>query len=226
MSIMQSLFVGGLSLSPLGFAFRGGYNVTGTATTVSFPSVAFGDAHPQRRIFVFVHWTGTTGTPVVTIGGISAFRSSGKAGTASTSSSYCFIADVPTGTTGTVAISGIGTPQNGVGIVVYSASVNTSIAVSASEVGTMTSATGSGVAATHTTVNNGFVYGVLSHGTGGSAVTVSSTNPNGATLNYTIPFTFPFYGAAAYPNTGVSSSITFAWAGAPTNSVSMWAFNL
>jgi hypothetical protein len=226
-SVVSALLMG-FYIPDLIFAFRGGYNSTGTSTSASFTSVSFGAEHPKRRIFVFVHWTGTVGTPVVTIGGVSAFQTSGKAGSGSTSSSYGFIADVPTGTTGTVAVSGLGSVAYGIGIEVFSASVNTAIAVSAAEVGTATlsASPGSGTAVSHATVANGFTYGVLSHGSGGSGVTVSSTNPTGAIIDDNIPLTFPFYVSHAYPTTGASSTMTFSWSGTPTNSVTLWAFNL
>jgi hypothetical protein len=210
------------------FAFMGGYTSTSVATTQQFFNINFGAEHDRRRIFVAVHWTGTTGTPVVTIGGITAFQTSGKDGAASTSSSYFFIADVPTGNVGAISISGIGTPLYGVGILVFSGIVDTTIPTSSAEVGsyTLLSSTTSGTAVSRATVAGGFAYAVLAHGTGGSGVTVSSADPAGATISYTIPLTYPFYGVLAYPTTGANTTITYSWSGSPTNAIATWAFNL
>ncbi len=110
----------------------------------------------------------------------------------------------------------------------YSGSVNTSIAISDAELGSVNlfSTPGTNKALSRMTASSGFVYAVLSHGLGGSDVSVTSTNPIGAVVDYSIALSYPFYSCGLFPTTNGMATVTFTWTGAPTNSVSVWAFRL
>lgn len=82
--------------------------LSGTGT-ISASGVSFGAAHPTRRIIVPVSWDNGTGGSLTscTIGGVSATRVVRGTGFNGNSHIDIWIADVPTGTAGTLSFSGV-----------------------------------------------------------------------------------------------------------------------
>jgi len=77
--------------------------------TLNFTGLSFGAENPTRRIIAVLGWIRGTGGSLstCTIGGVSANLAVRGTGFNSNSFSDIWIADVPTGTSGTVALSGV-----------------------------------------------------------------------------------------------------------------------
>ena len=159
---MICMIVGAPPPATLTYSGSGGFDNSGTSS-YSFPAQPIGTAATNRKVIVGVMFEGTQTVTALTIGGVSAAQ------TVSSGTTSIWIADVPTGTTATIAVT-LSAATAGLAVIAWSAyGLNSSTAVATASV--------SSTAATHTLDAAAIEGGVA------VAVSVQRT-PNASTVSW------------------------------------------